>query len=343
MLSIPELQTRITPDRTKSGPHLGCGVQLRQKFQVLIALGVFGKRATLRTVCRRMYETTSFSEPKTDKETGETKNVEVINDATAYARLDNICRDGPNCKSLVPEELDFLRQCFNRLFGDNAMEAITTDFLLTGTMFQLLKSVGSSPIEMNWTDIDPILALEAIAYAADPGLDIEIERIEGRRWTKQEGGIEPTLPEDEVELVPAGAQFRLYLDETIAREKPIIFEFIGTGEGRSEDGRPARAQILHHIVRAFGDEGPWRASKPHNLPLKMGDSAGRFGFCAISGLGTALDELFPEGYDPFCLSDDDLRSITRHVLEQVTMATPPVVGIRRFHLTALNGAKKIRK
>ncbi|WP_306047741.1 hypothetical protein [Nioella sp. MMSF_3534] len=264
MKSAPEILPRISQDKTKAGPHLGCCIQLRQKYNFLIALGVFGKKANLHTVCRRMYETTTFRETKNDKRSGVSKAVQTINDATAYGRLDNTCREGPNCKSLIREELDFLRQCFARLFGDNAMGHVSDEFLLNGTMFQLLKSLNGAQIDLDWVDIDPILALEAVALAADPCLTIEIENFTGTRWSKQNGGIQPKPPVYATDVFTTEMEYRLFLDETIAREKPIVFEFFGAGEGRTEDGRPARAQILRHVVRSDDREGPWRVSEERN-------------------------------------------------------------------------------
>ncbi len=332
MRSHLESHQKITPKQTGSGPYLGNGVQIREKFQFLIALGVFGPKANLHTVCQVMYVTSSIWEPKLNKKSGIKEKVEIINDATAYTRIENICRTGPESKSLIQEELDFLELCFTYLFGDNAMTGISPEFLLDGTMFQLLKSLNGSPLDLEWANIDPILALEALLYWSDPALNIEIESSTGTRWTKQKGGIIPILPEEKIDTFPTNSAYKLFIDADIVRERPIVFEFLDAGEGHSEDGRPARAQIMHHVVRSEDGEGPWRVSEKNNQPLEMGDKSGRFGFCVIAGVGRALDELFPSGFDPYCLSNEDLRNFTQHVLEQATMASPPIIGIRRFHL-----------
>jgi hypothetical protein len=41
--------------------------------------------------------------------------VKFIDDASAYLRLDNICRDGHDAKFLIQVELVFIRLCFERL------------------------------------------------------------------------------------------------------------------------------------------------------------------------------------------------------------------------------------
>lgn len=332
MQSLLKTHQKITPKQTGTGPYLGCGVQIREKFQFLIALGVFGPQANLHTVCQAMYVTSSFKQPKLNKKTDEEEQVEIVNDATAYTRIENICRTGPKSKSLIQEELDFLKRCFTHLFGDNAMAGISSEFLLNGTLFQILKSLNGSSLELDWANIDPVVALEALSYWSSPVLEIEIESSTGTRWTKQKGGITPALPEERIDTFPTNSAYKLFIDADIVREKPIVFEFLDAGEGRSEDGRPARAQIMHHVVRSEEGEGPWRVSEEYNQPLEMGDKPGRFGFCVVAGIGRALSEIFPSGFDPYCLSNDDLRDFARHVLEQASMASPPLVGIQRFHL-----------
>jgi hypothetical protein len=331
-MNIPKVIPRISQKRIHDDPSIGCGVQLRQKFRFLTAMGVFGKSANFHTICQQMYETTTFREPKTDKKTGETKMVEFVNDASAYTRLDNICRSGQNCKSVIQAELDFLRQGFEHLFGDNAMAFITDDMMLKGSMLQLLKSLTGTETSVDWTGIDPILALNAIAAASDPDLNIEIMRSEGTRWTAQKGGVQPVAVQDSVEMLPTGAGYKLIIDATRVSERPFVFEFLDSSESRTADDRPVRAQLLPLPIREHDGEGPWRVSARLNRPLVLGNSEGRFGFCAVSGLGLSLDDLFPSGYDPKCLSDEDLQFLIGEMLSHATSATPPVVGMRRYHL-----------
>jgi hypothetical protein len=59
--------------------------------------------------------TSAFDAPKTDKKTGKSYMVKFIDDASAYLRLDNICRDGHDAKFLIQVELVFIRLCFERL------------------------------------------------------------------------------------------------------------------------------------------------------------------------------------------------------------------------------------
>lgn len=339
MNKVPQILPRLSPSSIDASDHLGCGVQFRLKFRFLIIMGVFGKGATLHTVCRRMYETGMISEPALDKETGETTMVEKVNDATAYIRLDNICRDGQNAKSVVQGELDFLRACFSRLYGDNAMGHVDDEFLLNGTLLQLLKSLGGFRSDFSWSDVDPILALEALGAAADNDFSIELAKDTGTRWTKQTGGITVEPPHATTNVYPTEMGYRLFLDAAIAREKPIVLEFLGAGEGKSEDGRPARAQVLTHVIRDDDGEGPWRVSDERNRPLTMGSKPGRFGFCAISGIGQSIGALLPSGADPYCLSDDDLRSLASNVLNQAAMTTSPVIAIHRFELAKPDAAE----
>ncbi|SMX29171.1 hypothetical protein TRP8649_03304 [Pelagimonas phthalicica] len=160
MLDIPEIAPRITPKKILDDPSVGLAEQLRQKLRFLIVIGIFGRGATLHTICRRMYVTSTFDEPQRNKTTGEMELVEVINDVSAYDRIDNICRSAN--KPLIQAELDFLRQCFERVFGNNAMAAISDEMLLKGSMFQILSSLPGTLTEFNWSDIDPILALRGL-------------------------------------------------------------------------------------------------------------------------------------------------------------------------------------
>ena len=330
MIDIPEITPRITQKKILDDPAVGLAEQLRQKFRFLIVIGVFGRGASLHTVAQRMYVTTTFTEQKLNKKTGEKEIVETINDVSAYDRIDNICRGDK--KPLIKAELDFLRQCFERVFGNNAMAAISDEVLLKGSMFQILKSLPGTTTESNWSEIDPILALQAIAEvdAAEPWF--EIERSEGRRWTDQDGGVTPILPQGGVEVLPTGAGYRLFLDAEVARERPFVFEFLDASEGKTVDGRPVRAQLLPLPKRADDGEGPWRIAARLNRPLVMGQTEGRFGFCAISGLGLAIDDLFPTDFDPKCISNADLRVLVGHVLDQATRASAPLVGIYRYLL-----------
>ncbi len=332
MTHLPTLAEKITPKQSKCGPHLGPGVHIRQKFQFMIVMGVFGKSANMHTVCRQLYVTSSFLEPKKNKRTDKTEMVEVINDATAYTRLENICRDGAASKSLIREELDYLRQCYTQLFGANAMGHISDAFLLDGSMLQLLKCLNGAPVDLDWRGVDPILALEAVTAMSDQAVPVTMEPYTGTRWTKQRGGAKITLPEDHLETWPTQSAYRILIDAEIAREKPIVFEFLQAGEGKADDGRPARAQIFSHVVRSEDGEGPWRVSEPNNQPLEMGAEPARLGICAISGIGQSLAALLPAGSDPYCLSDSDLQSLARHVLEQAVMATPPRIGMTRYQV-----------
>lgn len=330
MNDIPEVTPRITPEQIASDPKAGLAEQLRAKFRFLLVIGVFGRGATLHTVCRRMYVTTKFTEEKVNKKTGEKELVETINDVSAYDRIDNICRGDK--KPLIQAELDFLRRCFERVFGNNAMAAVSDDLLLKGSMFQILSSLPGTTTKFNWGDIDPILALQAIAVADDVAPWFEIERTDGRRWTAQSGGVKPILPEDGAEVLPTGTGYRLFLDAEVARERPFVFEFLDVGEGKTEDGRPVRAQLLPLPKRADDGEGPWRIAGRLNRPLEMGQTEGRFGFCAISGLGLAIEDLFPTGFDPLRIANADLQLLVGHVLDQATRASPPLVGIYRYLL-----------
>ncbi|SMX29170.1 hypothetical protein TRP8649_03303 [Pelagimonas phthalicica] len=94
-----------------------------------------------------------------------------------------------------------------------------------------------------------------------------------------------------------------------------MFEFLDAGEGNTDDGRPVRAQLLPLPKRADDGEGPWRIAKHLNRPLEMGKTEGRFGFCAVSGLGLAIEEMFPEGFNPKCISDADLRVLVGCILD----------------------------
>ncbi len=330
MQEIPEIIPRITPKRILDDPSIGLAEQLRQKLRFLIVIGVFGRGATLHTVCRRMYVTSTFDEPLKNKKTGEVEHVTVVNDVSAYDRIDNICR-GSN-KPLIKAELDFLRRCFERVFGNNAMAAISDEMLLKGSMFQILSSLPGTTTELNWGDIDPILALQAISEADDLEPWFEIERSEGRRWTEQDGGVKPILPEGGAEILPAGSGYRLLLDAEVARERPFVFEFLDAGEGKTSDGRSVRAQMLPLPKRADDGEGPWRIAKHLNRPLEMGMTEGRFGFCAISGIGMAIEEMFPKGFDPMCISNADLCVLVGHILDQATRASPPLIGLYRYLL-----------
>ncbi len=307
MLSSPESTPRISPKMIESGQNLGSGVQLRHKFRFLIVIGVFGKRASLHTVCRQMYVTSTFDAPREDKKTGKSHMAKFVDDASAYLRLDNICRDGHDAKSLIQAELDFLRLCFGRLFGTNAMAFISDDLLLQGTMLQLLKLLSGSTTSVDWTGVDPILALEAIAASSQDSLSIEIARRDGTRWTKQAEGVEPIQPDAQVDIFPTGAGYKLFINAQNSAERPLVFEFLDSGEAKTDDGHPVRAQLLPLPIREDDGEGPWRVSHRLNRPLTMGKKEGRFGFFAISGLGLALVDLLPDGHNPKCLSDDDLR------------------------------------
>lgn len=330
MNDIPEIIPRITQDQIPKAPNVGLAQQLRQKFRFLLVIGVFGRGATLHTICRRMYVTTTFTEKKLNKKTGESELVETVNDVSAYDRIDNICRGDK--KPVIEAELEFLRRCFERVFGNNAMAAISDDLLLKGSMFQILTSLPGTTTEFNWSDIDPILSLQAISVAEDGEPWFEIERSEGRRWTQQSGGVTPILTEGGVEVLPTGSGYRLFLDAEIARERPFVFEFLDEGEGKTEDGRSVRAQLLPLPKRSDDGEGPWRIAGRLNRPLEMGQTEGRFGFCAISGLGLAIEDLFPVGFDPLCITDADLRMLAGQVLEHATRASPPLIGIHRYVL-----------
>lgn len=330
MKNLPEITPRITPKQILDDPNIGLAEQLRAKFRFLIVIGVFGRGATLHTVCRRMYVTTTFMEPKKNKKTGEIENVEVINDVSAYDRIDNICRGDK--KPLIGAELEFLRRCFERIFGDNAVAAVSDAMLLKGSMFQILSSLPGTTTELDLKDIDPILALQAIAEANDQETWFEVEPTEGRRWTKQDGGVQPILPDCGTEILPTGSGYRLYLNAEIVTERPFVFEFLDDGEGKSADGRPLRAQLLPLPKRSDDGEGPWRIAARLNRPLKMGETEGRFGFCAISGLGLAIEELFPMGFDPKCISNADLQELAGKVLKQASRSSPPIVGVHRYLL-----------
>lgn len=339
MIEIPEIVPRIAQKQILDDPALGLAEQLREKFRFLIVIGVFGRRASLHTVAQRMYVTTTFTEQKLNKKTGEKEMVETINDVSAYDRIDNICRGDK--KPLIKAELDFLRHCFERVFGNNAMAAISDEMLLKGSMFQILSSLPGTTTQFDWTNIDPILALQAIAEVDGKEPWFEIERSEGQRWTKQDGGVKPILPEGGIEVLPTGAGYRLYLDAEVARERPFVFEFIDAGESQTDDGRPVRAQLLPLPKRADDGEGPWRIAARLNRPLSMGQTEGRFGFCAISGLGLAINDLFAADFDPLCISNADLTVLVGHVLDQASRASSPLIGIYRYLLVTPD-AKEIR-
>ncbi|PCH73964.1 MAG: hypothetical protein COC12_04375 [Rhodobacteraceae bacterium] len=330
-MNIPEVIPRISQKRIHGDPSIGCGVQLRQKYKFLIVMGVFGPRATLRTVCQRMYVTSTFIEPRKNKRTGDVEKVEVLNDESAYNRLDNTFR--VEDKPLIQAELDFLRRCFEHVFGVEAMASTTDDLLLRGSIHKLLRNLMGATTKLDWNGIDPILALQAIACTTDPMLEVNIETAEITRWTKLDKQPEPVFPAEDCQVLPAGTGYRLFLDAQVVRERPLVFEFAEVAEGRDVDGEPVRAQMLPKAILSEDGVGPWRVAKRMNQPLQLGHSEGRFGFCAISGLGLAFDDLFPKGFNPARLSNADLRFLVGQLTEQFLTGNPPVVGIRRYSLT----------
>ena len=330
MQNTLEITPRLTPAEILKAPHVGHGVQLRQKFRFLIIMGVFGPKANFRTVARLMYQTGFVSEIKVNKKTGEKRKVKAIDDVTAYERLENIFRINQNVKSLHVEELKFLRICFERLFGDNSMAFVSDEALLTGSVLQLIKDLNGAVMSLDWTNIDPILALEALA---DPELPIEVRKDRSTRWTDQGSQITPELPVQTLATYPVQMAFRIFLDTEAFPEKPIVFEFIDAREGQLEDGSPVRAQVFSHVVRSDHDEGPWRVSQPGNKPLVMGETAGsRFGYLAVSGVGRSLDALLPDGANPYALSNADLKIFAKRVLEHVMAGTMPKIALHRYEL-----------
>ena len=96
--------------------------------------------------------------------------------------IDNICRGDE--KLLIKAELDFLRHCFERVLGRHTVAAISDEMRLKRSMFQILSLHPGTTTAFDWTNSDPILALQAITEVVDREPWFEIGQCEGQRWTK---------------------------------------------------------------------------------------------------------------------------------------------------------------
>ena len=194
-MMIPEILPRISPAQIAAEPSIGGGVQLRQKYRFLIVMGVFGKGASIRSISRQMYETSIVSELCKSADGGPPLQLESVDDETAHNRLDNTLRDKLD-KSLIQAELDYLRSCYEHVFGAVALSQITDDLLRCSSVNQLLQALLGSSVQVDWLDVDPIMALEALSFANQNHWSINIERDDGLRWTPQTGSVKPRFEHD---------------------------------------------------------------------------------------------------------------------------------------------------
>jgi len=332
-IAPPEFETKITPEEIKASKSIGFGLHLRAKFTFVLAVGVFGRGAKYPAVARRMYATHRFTETYRDDE-GNTRQREVLDDVSARNRLDNVMKG--NDKPLIQRELDFLALCFARVFGHDAIDALDPELLRAGTLEQVLRQLSGVQIRIDWSGADPIMVLKSLAASSPIGIEPQIVSGKGLRWMDLEDGCQPVSVASET-ILPVKSEFVLEIDAEVAKDRPLVINFIEDREETTADGRPVRAQILPLPIRKEDGYGNWRISK-RGRPFMMGNTPGRYGFCAISGAGLALHNAHGSGNLRKPLTNSELQNIAAELLAQAATSTPALVGVSTYRLVTPDGA-----
>jgi len=338
LIAPPEFETKITPEKIKTSKSIGFGLHLRAKFTFILAVGVFGRGAKYPAVAQRMYSTHRFTETYRDDK-GNTRQREVLDDVSARNRLDNVMKG--NDKPLIQRELDFLALCFSRVFGQDAIEALDPEVLRAGTLDQVLRQLSGVKIKVNWSGADPIMVLKSLAASSPVGFEPQIVATKNLRWMDLEDGNEPDRITSET-ILPVKTEFVLEIDAGVAKDRPLVLNFIEDREETTADGRPVRAQLLPLPIRKEDGYGNWRISK-RGRPFKMGSTPGRYGFCAISGAGLALHNIHGSENVRKPLTNTELQTIAAELLAQAATSTPALVGVSTYRLVTPDGARNLPK
>ncbi len=318
---IPELEIKLTKEMIAAAKPVGKGADLRNLIIALRLLGVFGTdKNSNKYISHRIYVTSMTR--KRDKN-GHWQD--VLNDQYAVDRINNIL----DSKHPVTEpEMAYLRLCVRKAFGHNRGAVINDEEILDGSAHLLLCRIMSESPKLDWSHIDPIEALQTLALTCDQQIDINFNPIKStQRWADQDDGHQPEFPEHKHYVVKQGTKFYLTIPRKQSRSKPLVLNFAQSTGHTPKSNIEARAQMMAHIVETDDRQGPWRISKRNNKPFTIRDNRGVFGFLAIVGAGLSADQLFPEDFDPYALTNGELQHLFEQLIKISTSGNRPKMGM----------------
>ena len=326
---IPEIIPRLTPETIKSAEKVGSGSDLRNLVKFFRLFGVFGrKNNSNQMIARRIYKTRKKQERQ-----GDGKIVEIINDTYAVNRFDNVIRGD---KPISIDELEFFRLCIRKAFGDNVGAKVNDDEICNGQAHLLIRRLLAEAPAIEWSRIDPMQALQALAITSEPSLSIEFESYGSNyRMVEMDDGYEAEFPSPDILALKPGDLFKLFVPYEQSPTKPLVINFASTTGVTEKSKIDMRAQILDHVTRMEDKTGPWRISEKSNKPLKIGKkSIGHFGFLIISGVGRSFDQLFPDDFDPKAINNDDLKYLYDALAQISASGDTPRMGVLLYEVHA---------
>lgn len=327
---IPELFPKITSEFIAEQPSIQQGADLRRLVQFLRLFGVFGRKSNSnRLISRRIYQTKKDHEK--DAKTGEL--IVTINDKYAEDRFDNILGGK---LPLIAEEIEFLRLCLRKAFGDNLAASVSDDEICTGQAHLLIRRLLGEAPSLQWADIDPVLALQAMAMASDPGLDVTLHNYSGDFRNVLSDTYEVEFPEAKTMSLAPGTEFKLTIPKSQSQTKPLVIIFSMLAGKAGPEGHKKtidyRGRIMPHVVHSEDKEGPWRVSMDKNKPLVIGSQSGQFGFLVIADTGRSVEQLFPDEFDPRALCDDDYKVLFTALGSVAASGDYPKMGLLLFNV-----------
>ena len=332
--TLPELHTKITPQKIKEANKLGKGTDLRNMVAGFKFFGTFGwENNSHRYIARRIYRTSTYEVIKDGQTTTE------INDEEAYQRFDNILSGD---KSMMEEEVGFFRQCIAYVVGETLAATIKPDQIRLGKAHVLIRDLLMRAPSLEWVDIDPLNAILALTSEGRERLNVTIE---DKRYRLVKNKKTPTIlfPEsDEIVLIP-DHEFYLHIQESEPglklKYEPMVLEF-SYSTGPAKDGREFRAHILNLAKKVINSEDPingeelepnhWCCSGNRNRSLEVGDEKGRFGFLILGNAGQNISDYLPEGADPNCINNNDLKIMFEKLAQSASMENDIAYGLLNY-------------
>lgn len=340
---MPEILPRIRLSEIKADekPRVSAPF-LKELISVINALGAFdGGDRSIRDIAQLMY-------------TNDDPDRRSLNATPPQGKFDRTCEERlyriMGGTLLIEREIQFFRRCLGRIFGNENVAHLDDMEIFSNRPSTMIQKLFSEIPPVALGNIDPLLALIALALTEEDPIEIELRphgqqsnrSIVSRRYPPEK--YEYERGEADIRKLIGGYQFRIFVPKVASKIKPLAVSFsLSAGKHVAKDGThqiDTRGQVLTN-VQPTDDEtgpiirenaGPWRIAEDRNKPFEINKATGRSGILVISDVGQHWERFFPDDCDQHALCNDDYRYLYSELANLAAIGNAPKLGVLLYEV-----------